>query len=179
MEHVTNRYGELSARDPHNQAGLEVRSFDDGFQVPPPNPAGLEVEPRHDLILSRDDEKMTKMEFGKSARRLRKFFGLSARAFWIVFAVFVLVVIAITVGAGVGTSKHSGNSVTPIAPTSTNPSTSPTTSPPPTSAITTTNSTSAPTTTAENGGCKNGTTYTTTNTPFLEFCKTDFKVSES
>jgi len=159
MERV--KYGELLVHDPRNQAGLEVRPFNDGLQVAPPDPAGLEVRPGHGLILCRDDEKMVKSEFSQTAHRPRKCCGMSAKTFWIVLVVLVLVVIAIAVGAGVGASKHSASS---------------TTSPPPTS-TTTTNSASA---TPDTGGCKDGTTYiSSNNTPFKEVCNTDFSVSKS
>ena len=181
MENTRGGYGGLPVHDSHSQPGLEPRPFENGLYVLPPNQAGLEVKPtglHHHLILSRDDEKMARMEYSQETHRSNRLFGLSARTFWICLVTFGLVVIAIAVGAGVGASKRLTNSATSVAPTATNTTSLSTTSPPliSTTDATATTTTSAPAATATTNGCKNGTTYlTTNNTPFQEYCDTDFR----
>ncbi|MCJ1383991.1 hypothetical protein MMC17_007106 [Xylographa soralifera] len=169
-----------------------MKPFENAPEVALPDPAGLEVEPGSAPILSRDDEKMMESErFGQTAYRRRTYCGLGAKVIWILAIVLVLVVIAVAVGAGVGVSKHSASSTGPI-PSSTgliSSSTGPISSPPAETATTNVPLSTPPTpttsgglasATAATGGCQNGTTYiSSNNTPFIEFCNTDFGVGET
>jgi hypothetical protein len=147
-----------------DQAGVEVRLFDDGLQVAP-NPAGLEMSPGNGLISTRDDEKMANSEVSQKAQLRRKYYRLRTRTFWIILVLLILVITAIAVGAGIGASQH----VVAKVPTSSS------------STPTQTISTVAASATAENGGCENGTTYIASSNqrPFKEVCNTDFGVGEN
>ena len=65
-----------------DQARLEVRPFNNAPQVAA-NPAGLKMRPGNGLISSRDDEKMANSEVSQMTQLQRKYFGLTARTFWI------------------------------------------------------------------------------------------------
>ena len=143
-----------------NRVALEVRPFDDGRQVVPPDPAGLEVKPGHGLISSQDDECSIKLEVTQAAHRPKKYCGMSTKTSCTVLILLVVAVIAIAVGAGVGASKQSASLTMSPRPTNT------------------TTAVSAPAT-PDTGGCSDGTTYISSNkAPFKEVCNTDFNIGK-
>ena len=168
------KHGQPVIRKPVTPSASGGTPYDDGLQAAPPNPAGLETNEEGKAV-RHDYPKMTEGWKEEQPPR-RTYCGLRPMTFWLGIVILVLLAAALAIGLGVGLSKggnQRSNGPSPV-PAST-------TSPQATKTVTVTTSIGAsPTATAVNGGCRNGTKYTSTNnTPFSEFCETDFNVGSS